>query len=386
MADGDLLAPIVPDDQQHRSFRSLIQGPGYGPARDLLRDVWAAFPNPDDNFVREFQTKGFDARVWELALFAVGHFGPYQVTRPSTAPDFRFERNGLGVWIEAVTSNPSATLPADSDADDSDDIEVRFHTMNNVVPIRLGSPLYSKLSKQYWELPHVAGEPFVIAIEDFADPSPVRTSDAPLFRYLYGLEHRVTSLPGEVVKIEEVKIPAHQHGSKLIPSGYFDLPGAENVSAVIFSNEGTIPKFNRMAFDFEKYPDVRMTRVGSCMDFDPRATVPTAFGWLVGDFPEEWGHGVSVFHNPNAVRPIPVDFFEGFSGRHWFEDGRYENLFRDFTPNASITAVYSTERYRDRLEELNDLLRREAEMKAQQFAAALHDETKFLAWRDRFVD
>lgn len=122
------------------------------------------------------------------------------------------------------------------------------------------------------------------------------------------------------------------------------------------------------------------------MDFDPRATVPTAFGWLVGDFPEEWGHGVSVFHNPNAVRPIPVDFFEGFSGRHWFEDGRYENLFRDFTPNASITAVYSTERYRDRLEELNDLLRREAEMKAQQFAAALRDETKFLAWRDRFVD
>jgi hypothetical protein len=35
-------------------------------------------------------------------------------------------------------------------------------------------------------------------------------------------------------------------GQKVIPSGFFDLPGPENVSAVLFSNSGTISKFNRM--------------------------------------------------------------------------------------------------------------------------------------------
>jgi hypothetical protein len=385
MADGDLLTPVVAHDQQHTSFKSLVGEPRHAPACDLLRQVWAAFPNPDDHFIREFQTHGFDARVWELALFCVGLFGPHEVTRPAERPDFRFERNGVGVWIEAVTSNASAKPPAEMAAEGADEVEVKFHEMNNVLPIRLGSPLYSKLQKKYWELPHVAGQPLVIAIEDFSDSSPTRMSDAPLFRYLYGMEHRVVSLPGELVRIEEIKIAAHHHGDKMIPSGYFDLPGAENVSAVIFSNEGTIPKFNRMAFEFNKYPGLRMIRVGSCMDFDPTATVPQAFGWLVGDFPEEWGHGMSVYHNPNALHPIPIDFFDGFSGRHWFEAGRYENLFREFTPYSSLTILYSTNGYADRLAQLDERLRREAAEKAQEYAAMIHGEAEFLAWRDRFI-
>jgi hypothetical protein len=73
MADGDLLTPIVPDDRQHNSFKSLVGEPRHAPACDLLRQVWAAFPNPDDHFIREFQTHGFDARVWELVLFCIGH-------------------------------------------------------------------------------------------------------------------------------------------------------------------------------------------------------------------------------------------------------------------------------------------------------------------------
>ena len=31
-----------------------------------------------------------------------------------------------------------------------------------------------------------------------------------------------------------------------MPSGFFDEPGAANVSAVIFSNAGTLSKFDRM--------------------------------------------------------------------------------------------------------------------------------------------
>jgi hypothetical protein len=383
---ADLLTPLpdIPENVQHWAFKLLIAEEKYAPARDMLREVWSAFPNPDEHFIREFQTTGFDARVWELVVAAMGQFGPYNVSRPYDAPDFHFERDGLGVWIEATTANPSAKPPQQI-AESVDELEVKFHQMNDVVPIRLGSPLYSKLKKAYWEQAHVAGQPFVIAIEDFADDDPIRTSDAPLFKYLYGMDHKVVSLPGEPVQIEIVKIASHKHGDKVIPSGFFDLPGAENVSAVIFSNEGTIPKFNRLGFDFKKHSGVRMVRVGLTMDFDPAATVPVSFAYLVGDFEEEWGHGMSVYHNPNAKHPIPIAFFDGFSGRHWFENGQYENLFRDFSPYSSVTVTYSTKGYEDKVAALDQVLRDEAHRKAEEYAAAMN-ETKFLAWRDKSVD
>ena len=382
----DLLTPLpgLADDERHWAFNRLIAEARYAPARDKLREVWARFPNPDSHFIREFQTRGFDARIWELVLAAAGGFGPYKVSRPYEAPDFLFERDGIGVWIEATTANPTARPRHNTEAPE-DELQIKFHELNNVVPIRLGSPLYSKLSKAYWNQAHVAGQPFAIAIEDFADEGPIRTSDAPLFRYLYGMEHRVVSLPGEPVRIELAKVPSHKHGAKEIPSGFFDLPGAENVSAVIFSNEGTLMKFNRMGFDFETHPGVRMVRVGFEVDFDPAATRPATFGYLVGDFGEEWGHGLAVYHNPNAIHPIPIGFFEDFSGRHWFDSDQYENLFREFSPHSSVTVTYGTKGYENRLPALDHRLRREAREKAAKLAA-ITEGAELLAWHDKFVD
>ncbi len=50
---------------------------------------------------------------------------------------------------------------------------------------------------------------------------------------------------------------------------------------------------------------------------------------------------MSVYHNPNALHPIPIEFFEGFSGRHWIANGVYDNLLRDFSPSYSLTILYS---------------------------------------------
>jgi hypothetical protein len=37
----------------------------------MLREVYAEFPDPDGNFVEQFQTSGLDARTFELFLFAM---------------------------------------------------------------------------------------------------------------------------------------------------------------------------------------------------------------------------------------------------------------------------------------------------------------------------
>lgn len=63
-----------------------------------------------------------------------------------------------------------------------------------------------------------------------------------LYGYEYDWEHDAAGTP----QITPRKIELHQWGEKTIKSGLFNLPGAENVSAVLFSNSGTIAKFNRM--------------------------------------------------------------------------------------------------------------------------------------------
>lgn len=74
---GDLLTPVVPQVKLHRSFELLLTQLHNEPARDLLRKLWTVFPNPDNHFIREFQTTHFDARLWELYVVAFGGSGAF---------------------------------------------------------------------------------------------------------------------------------------------------------------------------------------------------------------------------------------------------------------------------------------------------------------------
>lgn len=42
------------------------------------------------------------------------------------------------------------------------------------------------------------------------------------------------------------KVDEFRYQGKVIEAGFFELPGAENMSAVLFSNAGTIAKFDRI--------------------------------------------------------------------------------------------------------------------------------------------
>ena len=150
--------------------------------------------------------------------------------------------------MEAVTTGtPSgskpgedvmATLPKSA-------TEIR-EKLDNEIPIRFGSPLYSKLQKEYWQLHDVGKWPLVIAIADFhAKGSMVWTSTG-LQEYLYGTRHDFSfDTEGKLI-ISPLKVETHRLGKKEIPSGFFFQPKAEHISAVMFSNSGTISKFTRM--------------------------------------------------------------------------------------------------------------------------------------------
>src|SRR5437763_13122243 len=87
-------------------------GPGFAPARAMIREVWEEFVDRDGNFIEQFQTTGFDARTWELFLFAYLLDAGFSIDKSYSSPDFVCEKHGLPVVAEATTANPTGGAPA----------------------------------------------------------------------------------------------------------------------------------------------------------------------------------------------------------------------------------------------------------------------------------
>jgi len=334
-----LFTQIVKDEDLNALFQPMLHR-AHTPAREALQTAFDRLPNPDGNFIKDFQTTGFNARVWELYLLAYGAGTGYTVERPHDRPDFLFRKGGASAWLEAVTANPTPgqAPPPHGDIDAPDFLDAFRLRDYEFLPIKYGSPLFSKLNMRYWELPHVAGLPFVIAIEDFHDCNPFRDASNSVMQYLYGQAELIQS-PANAPLVRKLQaVTHHRFGNKVIPSGFFHQAGAEHISAVVFSNSGTVPKFNRMGYDSVRHAFLKLIRRGWMIDFDPDAVVPQPFAYVVGDgtHKEPWGEGLEVFHNPRPNIPLPDGFFEDAT-EHRVTEQRFESRAPAFCPLSSVT-------------------------------------------------
>jgi hypothetical protein len=292
---ADLFTPVVEKARLEPRFVTVAEHGSQAPARAMLRRVYGAFPDADRNFVEQFQTSGFDARTFELFLFAYLSDTGFAIDRSNTSPDFMCERNGVSVALEATTANPSGGQPQPTtleaiQARAGESEEDTLRRVQHELPIRFGSALYSKLNDRYWELDHVAGKPLVIAIESFASADAFTFSDTALGSYLYGLWAVPWRTAADELVVTNVSVSEHRNTAKVIPSAFFDQPDSENISAVLFSNTGTAPKFGRMAVQGGMEAErVRMFRYGACYDHDPNASEPLNFAYEVARRPEQWG-------------------------------------------------------------------------------------------------
>lgn len=120
-------------------------------------------------------------------------------------------------------------------------------------------------------------------------------------------------------------------------------PEAEHVSAVLFSNSATISKFNRMGFMAGCQPEgLAMIRVGTYYNHEPHATEPLPFMYVVGDPSAPlvtWAEGLSMFHNPRAIVPVPHELFPDIA-HHWQDDQKWmRSVIPAFHPYGSVTQV-----------------------------------------------
>lgn len=306
-APYEIFMPVVVDDDLHPYFRIMISESRFEAARNLIREIVYSYKDPDGHYIKEFQTNGFDARLWELYLYVYLYDEGFEFIYGKPSPDFHLSKFGEEFLIEAVTVNPGQD-PRRPDAEPPKNNKEAIELTDNYLPIKFGSPLYSKLQKKYWNLEHVKNKPLILAIHDYHMAGSMTWSRVGLSEYLYGVRVRI----GQDEKGKDVpvvkRIEQHEWNGKVIPSNFFAQPEAENVSAVLFSNAATITKFNRMGklagLGSKK---VRMLRSGVMFDPDPNALRPKQFTVDVDseDYEETWSDSIVMFHNSNAK--IPVD-------------------------------------------------------------------------------
>lgn len=140
-----------------------------------------------------------------------------------------------------------------------DEIAMEAVTMGNVPHNGVGK---EQAGKTEFMKDH-DGKPFVLAIADVPGDGFMMSTASLLSDYLYGCD-----------------------GDGRTPSGFFLEAGTEHISAVLCSTDELISKFNRIG---------RQCGYG---------------GWEAAEAGGElWAEGIVVYHNPQALLPLPLNVF-----------------------------------------------------------------------------
>ncbi len=349
----------VAPDATHPTFAATRDRRGYQSARALLDDTFNRMAVRDGGFIKDFQATELDSRTFELFISEVLYEAGACFSVVGEQPDFEPTIRGVSFSVECVTVNPTKSgaspepyqpmNPRDMDMED-----LRHRVLNDL-PTRFGGALHAKRNKRftdkrlaYWELEHTRDKPFVFATQTFHEHGALAFSSAAFATYLYGAQHWGKRDGEGKLVIEHTRPEDHLKANGVaIETGFFDYEGVEHISAVLWANTGTIPKFLRMALQ-GPYPDPEIVcyRVGSAGDPDPNASAPATFAYQVGDpdWQETWGEGVVLFHNPNALHPLPHNLIETVVNAYIDDEGRYVEIVPPgLHPFMSLTMVGATD-------------------------------------------
>jgi hypothetical protein len=334
----DFFTPRHPRERLNPTFVQLIESEEMSPALGIIESLMFYFSDPDGNFVEQFQSTAFFARIWELYLFAILAEDRCVIDRTHPAPDYLLSGIFGDAFIEAVTVNPA---DAGEVGYPQDTVSLTDY-LDNYIPIKFAGPLVRKLQRRYWEEPHIGGRPIILAIADYHCIGSMRRSQRSLCSYLYGHSFDANSFDSRLLLKPVKDVAEHVWGNKRVSSGFFALPGAENISAVISTGEDTIMKFNRMGLR----AGFGSSRVGMrasglrCSGGHPSRVAPQPFDTdvLSKDYEELWIDGLQVYHNPRAIRPIDIQML-GDATHHHRRGGKFDG--NRHPHQSSVAAVPS---------------------------------------------
>lgn len=336
----DIFVPIKENEKLNSLFCKVKDDEHFIPAKKMIESIAAGFQDVDGNFIEQFQTQGFEARLWELFLYKLFKVMSFEVLHKER-PDFLIKKDDIEIYVEASTSNP------DKDDKYQDYIiekaikENDYKIQNELIDyytIKIGSVLYSKLCKKYWEIEEVQNKPIILAISPCHNLLSRFLPDYKIIEYLYGKWYK--SIDNEVLSGEVTShIYKKSNVKKEIPSCFFKQENSEYISAVLFTNNCDIYKFNRMGYELG-YSDKDIIMIRSGLAFDKTSIdTPKTFCYLVNrnKQQENWKEGVVLFHNPNAKIKLPPLLFDDIKQVWINEEGKIDGVIPAFFPFTALT-------------------------------------------------
>ena len=319
LANLDLFAPSVPEERLHPQFRALRSSPFHGEARALMNALYERMGKPNKTFIRHFQSDGFHSHLFEIACFAYLESAGLNPVRTHSSPDFMASRDGINLAIEVTTANPPENQGADITAIRMEELtewEI-VHKENIEFPRRIISILKKKLWSQYDKLPQCSGKPIVLMVAPFFEAGSVFYPDEALVDCIYGINEKT--------------------------NGFFSLPNSETISAIIYCNAFTVPRFFRLATPLNATAELIAIRQGQyyAVGSDGELSI-LEYQYRVGSVSspkESWSEGVTLFLNPNALIPVSQEILPNTS---FFsvQDGYLVREVHGFHPLNSFMHVY----------------------------------------------
>ena len=205
--------------------------------------------------------------------------------------------------------------------------------------------LFSKLNKKYWDLEWVKNKPFVLAITPSHNYISKFLPDAKITEYLYGIKITSEERDGKLINSKNEIVNEHIHQEKIIPSNFFSQPDTENISAVIFSNNCDLHKFNRIGYEHNlSERDLIIIRSGYENDNSNKQAKAKDFTQHIqkGLITEHWYEGLIVFHNPDAKIKLDRTIFQNVRQIWLDENGEFDgltlekNIFNSITMTSEI--------------------------------------------------
>jgi hypothetical protein len=339
----DLYKIIVSENKLHERFRLLNECSLLDPAKNIIENICLLFNDKDGNFIKDFQSTGFDARLWEIYLFIFLFENQFEVIDDVDRPDFHVKKDGYDFFIEASLSaekeEEKYSLEFIKKAVEKNDLTIQKELID-YYSIRLGSVLFSKLNKKYWELEWVKGKPLVLAITPSHNYMAKFLPDAKIMEYLYGVKMITKEEDGKLIHVKNEIVEEHIHGEKTIPSNFFSHQDTENISAVIFSNNCDLHKFNRMGYEHSlTKKNLIIIRSGyKYDDSEPNAKAKDFTHHVEkGKSIEDWNESLTIYHNPNAKIPLDRNKFHNVRQIWLNDDGEFDGIMMKNFVFHSIT-------------------------------------------------
>jgi hypothetical protein len=321
---------LITQGEPSADFLALKDSPFLVLAKYYITILLQNFHDPVGNFIEQFQSQnGFHARLWELYLSETFRSLGLDVKQGYDRPDFLLSNGQTEVFVEATTSTPSASGPLSMPSDPLQDQTLGLMELHDFFSLKIGGPLFNKIEKEYWNLPHVQGKPLVFAIKPTHGVDSHYRTFMDVALYLYGIRTKFNPAWPNFAGYEN--IVEREFGGKIAPGGFFQNNNpnlAEKIpfiSGVLFNNQGGLSRFIEMATTFFRgimqlkgpinQTDYKLGDIFKFTEEIPRGSLGKPIqkrAILTNDkdpVETKLEEGLVFFHNPFARNPVPVGFF-----------------------------------------------------------------------------